>query len=169
MYDNNFNFLSAEHRASIDFERALQRGSYRRFAIIFSRRSKGMPAFDSVKNRLTFGGQCDRGIQIVNIHDIVGSVGRSEDFDENFMPRKRHNEGRWRSIAIAKYRGKPLPPIELIKVGRFYFVEDGNHRISVASINGEEFMEAHITELIPPEDIRVTAVVEAVKGNDNRS
>jgi hypothetical protein len=38
-----------------------------------------------------------------------------------------------------------LPPVELIQIGNIYAVRDGHHRISVAMVNGEAFIEARIT------------------------
>jgi hypothetical protein len=35
-------------------------------------------------------------------------------------------------VAEAWLKGTSLPPVELIRVGELYFVQDGHHRISVA-------------------------------------
>ena len=49
----------------------------------------------------------------------------------------------------AFWRGQELPPVSLYKVGERYFVEDGNHCVSVARYHGVEMIEAEITEFRP--------------------
>jgi hypothetical protein len=46
----------------------------------------------------------------------------------------------------AFHRGEQLPPVSLYKVGSFYFVLDGHHRLSVASYHGAEWVDAEVTE-----------------------
>ena len=40
-----------------------------------------------------------------------------------------------------------LPPVELFKIGDIYFVRDGNHRVSVARQQGQNYIDAYVTEL----------------------
>ena len=40
-----------------------------------------------------------------------------------------------------------LPPISVYKLGDWYFVRDGNHRVSVARSKGVEFIDAEVVEL----------------------
>ena len=63
---------------------------------------------------------------------IVGSLGRHREFDRSFLPNKASLEENWRRIDRAFHRGEDLPPVALYKVGGAYFVEDGNHPVSVA-------------------------------------
>jgi hypothetical protein len=53
---------------------------------------------------------------------------------------------RWKRIDRAFWRGEELPPVSLYKVGGFYFVLDGHHRVSVARYHGVEWIDAHVTE-----------------------
>ncbi len=85
------------------------------------------------------------GVQIVPISQIRGSEGRTQDFDSAFRPRQTHNLDRWVNIAVARERGIPLPPVDLIQIGHHYYVRDGHHRISVACAQGQADIEAHIT------------------------
>lgn len=85
------------------------------------------------------------GIQSVDICQICGSVGRSRDFDRNFHPLADRLRSRWISVAIARTQAVPLPPVNLVQVGRCYFVEDGHHRISVARALGETVIDAEVT------------------------
>jgi hypothetical protein len=51
----------------------------------------------------------------------------------------------WLSVAVARQRGKSLPPVKLIQVGDVYYVQDGHHRISVARALGQRDIEAEVT------------------------
>jgi hypothetical protein len=84
------------------------------------------------------------GLQQVPLHKIVGSSGRFRDYDLGFYPLRREKDGRWLSIARARRQGIKLPPPLLYQIGDAYFVEDGNHRISVARAAGQETIEAHV-------------------------
>ena len=85
------------------------------------------------------------GIQSVLIRQIRGTEGRSEDFNAGFSPLNERSKSRWMSIATARLHNTPMPPVELIQVGEYYFVRDGHHRISVALAFGEEAIDAEVT------------------------
>lgn len=83
--------------------------------------------------------------QVVPIHQIHGSWGRCDDFDDKFHPLNSHNEERWVRVLIARIMGRVLPPIKLIRVRDIYFVVDGHHRVSVAHTLGEKHLDALVT------------------------
>jgi hypothetical protein len=87
-----------------------------------------------------------KGIEIVPIDRIIGSEGRSKDFDANFYPVSEHNRERWTRIAAARLMHVVLPAPELIKIEEHYFVRDGHHRISVAKFLGEKHVDGEVTE-----------------------
>jgi hypothetical protein len=80
----------------------------------------------------------------VPLDSIVGSEGRSDDFDAAFHPLKLHNRERWLSVAAAHLTGVVLPAVELVQVGAEFYVRDGHHRISVARALGQAEVEARI-------------------------
>jgi hypothetical protein len=80
----------------------------------------------------------------VRVEQIVGSVGRSSQFDSGFMPAKRSLEGRWKRVDRAFHRGMELPPVVLYKIGGSYFVLDGNNWVSVARYHGVEMIDAEV-------------------------
>lgn len=90
--------------------------------------------------------QTQRTSRVVNIplNKIIGTEGRSEDFDTEFRPLKSHNQDRWAGVAAARMTGVALPPVELVQDGDHYFVRDGHHRISVAKALGQVEIEAKI-------------------------
>lgn len=84
------------------------------------------------------------GTVVVSLSKIVGSEGRSEDFDASFNPLKYHNRDRWINIAAARQIGIMLPAVELVQAGDEYYVRDGHHRISVAKMMGQIEIDARI-------------------------
>ena len=133
-----------------DFSRALRKARLRRLVL----RLRGKPttcsiapSFDEVQGTLRAYNRVRRGIRVVDLQKIVGSVGRSRDFDNSFMPLRAAAGERWKRVDLAFYRDQALAPVSLYKVGDEYFVEDGNHRISVARYHGLLDVEANVTEL----------------------
>ena len=104
-----------------------------------------MPSFEEVRKRLGAQGGLRRGRRVVRVEQIVGSLGRSSQFDSGFMPAKRSLEGRWKRVDKAFHRGMDLPPVVLHEIEGSYFVVDGNHRVSVARYHGVEMIEAEAT------------------------
>ena len=100
--------------------------------------------FASVWQHIQFAEQTTIGISEVEIDAIVGSSGRYRDFDLGFLPRRRAMDDRWVNIAQAHYDGQELPPVRLYQVGGAYYVEDGNHRVSVARVIGLESVKADV-------------------------
>ena len=105
-----------------------------------------LPCFDEVRKIPGAVGRVYRGMMTVALGQIRGSVGRRSGFDLGFMPVRASVEERWKRIDRAFHRGEELPPVSLYKVGGFYFVLDGHHRVSVASYHGVEWIDGHVTE-----------------------
>ena len=62
------------------------------------------------------------------------------------MPTKASVGERWKRVDRAFHLGEGLPPVSLYKVGSFYFILDGHHRVSVASYHGVKWIDAYVTE-----------------------
>ncbi len=101
---------------------------------------------DEVKVQIRTTGMHYSGIYEVPLSQIRGILGRSRDFDAQFRPLASRVKERWLSIASAWYQGLGLPAVELVKVGEFYFVVDGNHRVSVANAMGKREIDAEVVE-----------------------
>lgn len=137
-----------ENVADTDFETARRQA----FIGAFLDRLRGTPRdllpLAEVRSRLVVRGQYDRGIQVVPLSAIVGSQGRSHDFDRRFRPRTTRTAGRWKQVSRARAQQLELPPVVLYKLSGIYFVADGNHRVSVARQAGQADIRAHVTELV---------------------
>jgi hypothetical protein len=53
---------------------------------------------------------------------------------------------RWKRVDRAFHRGVGLSPVRLYKIGDAYFVENDNHRVSVARCQSVEWIDAEVTE-----------------------
>jgi ParB-like chromosome segregation protein Spo0J len=80
----------------------------------------------------------------VPLEAIVGSFERCADYTRNFLPLKDHDQHRWTRVERAFKQSRPLPPIQVTKVGQGYFVMDGHHRVSVARQLGLSHLEAEV-------------------------
>ncbi|RME65656.1 MAG: universal stress protein, partial [Caldilineae bacterium] len=97
---------------------------------------------------------------------IVGSVGRYRDFTRRFLPRRSSDGPRWANVRLIASSPTGLPPISVYQVGDAYFVQDGNHRISVARQLGATHILADVTELdanlpLAPEDDLDALIIKA--------
>ena len=133
--------------AKDDFENALRKGFWRSVFSWFNQSKNELLPFDEVRRILPIHGQYYLGLRQIQVESIIGSVGRYNDFDRVFLPRRRQTSGRWVSVDLANIQDIILPPIEVYKVGNAYFVKDGNHRVSVARQRGQKFVDAYITEV----------------------
>src|SRR5205814_1238581 len=101
--------------------------------------------FNEISHRLRLRTAVYRGVQTIPIKQVIGTVGRYQDFTGAFLPTNASMSERWRKIArISLDPEDSLPPVDVFKVGEWYFVKDGNHRISVARELGSTFIDAEV-------------------------
>ncbi|MEM7111948.1 MAG: hypothetical protein AAF614_05910 [Chloroflexota bacterium] len=126
------------------FARQQRRPFLNKVKALFNSQSERLAQLEMVETAVQpqHGGQ-----QTIAIDQICGSAtsGRRQDFDSSFRPLNSHTKNRWVSIATARRLGKRLPPVQLVQVGNQYFIEDGHHRISVATAFGDTNIEATVT------------------------
>ena len=129
-----------------DFASARSKAFFRNILAFLTGRQNRLLAYDEVREKLHIGGPIYRGLRTVRLDQIVGSVDRYRDFDRAFLPTQDHTGSRWRRVNRAWYEDVNLPPVLLYKIGEVYFVVDGNHRVSVAREQGQEFIDAEVRE-----------------------
>ncbi len=136
-----------EEQVDKDFGVARRKALLRRIGACLRRdtASDGLLCFDDLRKISGAMGRIHRGMRTVPVAQIGGSVGRCSEFDGDFMPAKASVKERWKRIDRAFHRGEELPPVSLYKVGGFYFVLDGHHRVSVARYHGVEEIDAYVT------------------------
>src|SRR5690606_763675 len=131
-----------------DFNTAHRKASLKSVIAQLTGENINLLSYDDVLKRLRLKSQVERGRQEIPVDNIIGSVGRYTDFTRDFLPRKVSDSFRWASVKMATESMEGVPPIEVYKVGNYYFVRDGNHRVSVARQNGQTHIEAYVTEVI---------------------
>ena len=141
-------YMSLEEQVDADFSRARRRALLRqmRTRLRKDNAAEGLLCFDDRGKVPGAPARVHRGMRTVLVSQIGGSVGRCSEFDSDLMPAKASAAERWKHVDRAFHRGKELPPVSLYKVGAFYFVLDGHHRLSVASYQGVEWIDAEVTE-----------------------
>jgi uncharacterized ParB-like nuclease family protein len=148
--DNNQDSSLFGKMASQDFDQAYKKGFMRAIMNKIAQKRTGLVSFDELRTKLDIQNQRDIGMQEIQIDKIIGSLSRYQDFDDSFLPRQTHTRSRWENIDRVYLKGEYLPPVEVYKIGEFYFVIDGNHRVSVARERGQKFIDAHVIELEIP-------------------
>jgi hypothetical protein len=133
-------------QVDVDFIHARRRAFVRRIGTrLRGDPSSGAPSFEETRKILGTRNKIRLGRSVVAVEMWVGSVGRSMDFNETFLPVRRSLAGRWKRVDRAFHLGVELPPVELYKLGNRYFVLDGNHHVSVARYQGVQWIEAEVT------------------------
>ena len=126
------------------FQKASSNGWLFRLKAFFMRRPKELLDLNAVKKEVSLGNSHMVGRRDVSIDRIVGTEGRTQDFDRGFHPLCERMRERWMRVAGAILANEPMPPVELIQMGDSYFVRDGHHRISVSRALGREVIEADV-------------------------
>jgi hypothetical protein len=129
------------------WDRARRRAFWARLRAHLGSKPTALLDFNDVAQRLRLRNTRYRGVEMIPLDHIVGSMGRYHDFTGTFLPTREEMGERWRRVAaISLDPNKSLPPIEVYKVGAWYFVRDGHHRVSVAQQMGVRLIEAAVWE-----------------------
>lgn len=129
-----------------DFKRSRARAALQEALGLLGGKRERLLSFEQVRKLVGGPALLPRGLQEIPLDSIVGSVGRYEDFNRQFLPRQESQAGRWARVRMAMDE-TGLPPIEVYKIGEVYFVSDGHHRVSVAREVGAKRIEAYVTEI----------------------
>jgi hypothetical protein len=136
----------APHSGSLHgFDSARHKAFIQRILAFLTRQSLDLLPFEQVREQLHLRDHHFKGLQEVPLDQIVGSVGRYQDFTRTFLPRSDRLRERWVAVEDRVKEGG-LPPVKLFLVGDAYFVLDGNHRVSVARALGAPAIKAFVWE-----------------------
>jgi hypothetical protein len=145
IYTTSSGTVLARPKAEREFDRAYHQAFIQDALSFLHYDSPDLLSFDTVCQRLGLEKKTYRGIQSIRLDQIVGSVGRYNDFTRTFLPRTESVRGRWQQVGQLS-SSRAMPPIQVYQVGQVYFVLDGNHRVSVARRLGAETIQAHVWE-----------------------
>jgi hypothetical protein len=141
---NDYNY---GNQTDEDFEKAKNRAIFQVLLSKLKWENSDLLSLYEVTKLIKPRGQSYLGVKTILIKDIIGSEGRARDFSKAFYPKRDLLKERWKSIDKAHLQFVDLPSISVYKLGEWYFVRDGNHRVSVAKSQGAEFIDAEIVEL----------------------
>jgi hypothetical protein len=135
------------HRSDVEsFHQARARAGREKLWSRLRGRSTHLLCFKELGDKPEDGLEYQRDYSSVPLEEIVGSFERCADYTPGFLPLKDHDQPRWTRVEQAFLQSKPLPPIQVMKVGQAYFVIDGHHRVSVAKQLGISHLEAEVLQ-----------------------
>lgn len=136
--------VQAVGRAASVFQSVHWRAQLKRVWSKLTRRPHSLLDLDDVRGTKTVESMYEAGCLTIEVKEIRGSECRVCDFDDEFLPLSGSTGQRWAGIYAARLCGQPLPAISVVQVGEIYYVRDGHHRVSVARLMGEEYIEANV-------------------------
>lgn len=156
-------------RAVLDFREARRKAGLQILLGRVTGRQQRLLSFDEIGETLRLGSPYRRYRDDIPLDSIVGSVGRHSDFTRDFLPLHDSDQSRWAQVRVA-FEQKGLPPVEVYKIGEAYFVNDGNHRVSIARQLGATHIEAYVSEFpsrvkLAPEDDLLDVLIKAEYAN----
>ncbi len=142
---NNPQFVN--YQAREDFNKARSKASISRILNTLTPDKQRLLSLEDIKNLIKPKSETYIGMKAVDINLIVGSEGRYKDFNRTFLPKREFIRDRWENIDKAHLKSIILPAIRLYEIGGTYYVRDGNHRVSVAKIQGVMSIDAEVIRL----------------------
>jgi hypothetical protein len=140
--------MNLEDQVDLDFTLARRRARLGRLKALLLRQATRSTLLSpkEYQRSVAPSGSMYQGRKTVEVSSIVGSVGKHEQFDPNFMPLSKASAEKWKRIDRAFRLGQELPPVSLLELGGNYFAIDGNYRVSVTRFHGGEWIDAEVTE-----------------------
>lgn len=137
-------------RAREDFDAARFKAFRKAVTATLTRRAGRLLSLDEVLDAAGAEGRSFGGIQEIPLDHVIGSAAfeaKGGDFGPDFLPMSARLRDRWTRIYREMVEGDELPPIDVYKVGDWYFVIDGHHRVSVARSLGRATINARVVEV----------------------
>ena len=139
--------MAIDSAALEDFSRAKRKAKFQSILSALSWKNSDLMSFYEVTSIIKPKSETYLGMQTIPVAKIIGSEGRYHDFSSAFFPKREMLKNRWCSVDSAVLNDVILPPISVYSLGGYYFVRDGNHRVSVAKAQGVEYIDAEVVEL----------------------
>ncbi len=129
-----------------DFRRARRQADLEVILARLTGRSTNLLSYEEVRKKLKGKKSSKRVLREIPLDDIVGSVGRYNDFTRSFLPRLDQDQTRWASVKTS-VDAMGFQPIDVYQIGEAYFVLDGHHRASIARQLGAETIPAVVIKV----------------------
>ncbi len=158
------------HNAVNDFKEARRKAEQQTFLNRVRGESNELLSYETVRQAMKAVEGNQTKLKEIPLDVIIGSVGKYSDFTRDFLPLRDTIQDRWANIMEKAIGLEGLPPIEVYKIGDAYFVQDGNHRVSVARQLKATHIQAYVTEVrtrIPlPTDIQPDQLIILAEKNN---
>ena len=142
---DNSHFVNSQARE--DFNKARSKASISRILNALTPEKQDLLSLEDIRSLIKPKSETYLGMKVIEIDLIVGSEGRYNDFNRTFLPKREFIRNRWENVDKAHLKSIILPPIKLYEIGGAYFVRDGNHRVSVAKLQGVMSIDAEVIRL----------------------
>ncbi len=141
----------------VEFEDARKKGLRDFNSHKFSGDNPYLPALDAILTNETIVSEVQLGLMEIPVKKIKGTktVGRATSFAPNFMPIlaiKTEFSSKWMHLCNAHLAEGIRDPIKVYEYLNWFYVEEGNKRVSVLKYNDAVLMSAEVTRLIPKYD-----------------
>lgn len=145
-------YSNYRQQANQEWSQARRKALWALLRASLSNKKANLVNFNELSHHFNLGNASYRGVQSISLDKIIGSTGRYRDFVQTFLPVSEEMRERWERIATVYLdpNSQGLPAIEVYQVGEYYFVSDGNHRVSVAHQLKLEAIDAHVWEYFLP-------------------
>src|SRR5215212_10364253 len=105
-------YMNLNEQVDADFTRARRRARLRALVALILREyaSNRLLSFDNLRRELVANNRLHRGTRVVEVDEILGSVGRWDEFDCSFLPARA-------SIGEVEANGPSIPPCRRLAAG----------------------------------------------------
>ncbi len=134
-------------KARNDFNKARSKETFSKILNFLTPEKQELLSLQDVRDLIKPKSENYKGMKVVPISSIIGSEGRYRDFNKAYLPKHEYIRKRWENIDKAHISDIILPPIRIYMIRDCYFVRDGNHRVSVARLQGAAAIDAEVIEL----------------------
>ncbi len=145
----------SEARAAYESARKQARTQF--FSAITQGRSGHLPTLDSILRNAEIASEIDLGLVDIPIRKIIGTIthSRSLSFSENFRPLSKEGSEfyfKWCSLYESHLKQGIRDPIKIYEYMNWFYVEEGNKRVSVLKYLDAISMHSKVIRLVPKRD-----------------
>lgn len=145
--ERNINY--AYHKALDDFHNARRKADVEEILARLMGKSIDLLSYDEIRAKYKAIPSTIEKLEDIPLDAIIGSVSRYSDFTRSFLPLNESDQHRWARVKLAIEDLEGVPPVQVYRIGEYYFVKDGHHRISVARQIGSSYIQAYVTTVVP--------------------
>ncbi len=122
-----------------------------------SGRNSELPVLDSILSRQNILSEVSLGYLEIPIKKVIGTKtqGRSSSFSPNYMPildKETEFANKWMHLYKAHMTEGIRDPVKVYEYMNWYYVEEGNKRVSVLKYSEAALVPATVTRMIPKYD-----------------